>query len=195
MSINIKIDDIMNSYIDPISAEAVKNISTISTTFTEVTIFNEATELSKIKEVTRKDVKSKHFIDWFFKLENWIDSTPKTFPYSMITHSANGYVYGYFNDDKLDGIIRVDECSDRCDISFFCINKSSQQQGIGQYLFKYILNKFRDKILILYVYTDNSPAIHIYEKYGFKKMEVVDGAGYYPDKSAYMMKKDPEPVR
>ena len=185
-------DDIMNSYIDPIGAETVKNIGSISTVFTEVVgYFNESAELSKIKEVTRKDVTSKHFTDWFFKMDDWWTGTsPKQFPYSMITHNDRFDVYGYFNDGRLDGIIRVDEHNDNYELSFFFVNGALQHQGIGQYLFKYILNKFDDKKLILYVYKDNSPAIHIYKKYGFKVIGVGYDKGYKPKAPHYIMQRD-----
>ena len=178
--------------------ESIKNISAISTVFTEADIntyeiYNESAESSSIKEVTRKDVTSKHFVDWFFKImkmDYFADIDPDEYPYSMITHSDEISVYGYFNDDNLDGIICVDEYDDNYFLSFFFVNKDCQRQGIGQYLFQYILRRFKDKKLILEVYTDNKPAIHIYKKYGFHIVKTAYGVGYRPNQPHYVMQKD-----
>jgi ribosomal protein S18 acetylase RimI-like enzyme len=108
----------------------------------------------------------------------------------MIIHSDEISVYGYFNDDKLDGIIRVDEFDDCYELSFFFVNKDCQRQGIGQYLLRWIIKRFKDKKLSLSVYTDNSPAIHIYKKYGFKTIRTAYGVGYRPKAPYYIMQRD-----
>lgn len=107
----------------------------------------------------------------------------------MIIHSDEIYVYGYFQDHKLNGIIRVDDYDDRYELSFFFVN-TAFQKGVGQYLFQSILRRFKDKKLILYVYKDNIRAIRIYEKYGFKVVDTAYGLGYTPDKPHYVMQKD-----
>ena len=64
-----------------------------------------STQPSPIREVTHKDVTSKHFIDWFFELDDWVGNDPEGFPFDMIVHNEYFSVYGYFNNnDKLDGI-------------------------------------------------------------------------------------------
>ena len=174
-----------------LTEQMAKSIGAISTVFTEAPdIYNESALLSSIKEVRTKDVKSKHFIDWFFSLEDWVGHDSESFPFSMLTHGGEGFVYGYYNDDKLDSIIRIDNDGDSYFISFFCVNQALQGQGIGQHLFQYILNRFRDKELILNVYKDNTPAIHIYEKYGFKIKGVGFNIGAEPEKSHYVMQRD-----
>lgn len=173
-------------------ADTVKRIGSISTVFTEINekLLKESFEPSAIGEVTHKDVTNKHFINWFFKLEDWVDETPREFPFSIITHSDDISVYGYFSDGKLDGLIRVYEDDDNYELSFFCVNPAVQHQGVGQYLFQFILNKFKDKKIILYVYKDSSPAIHIYKKYGFIIVKTGYGRGYFPKKLHYTMQKD-----
>ena len=182
------------------STKEIKRKGSISTVFTEAEtedIFKESTDLFKIREVGYEDVTSKHFIDWFFKLEDWVDSTPDNFPFSAITHNAENksYVYGYFNGNKLDAMILVGEYDDNYELSFFCVNEAHQHEGIGQYLFTFILNKFRDKKMILYVYSNNKPAIHIYEKYGFRRSGAGFGRGYYPELQHLTMQKDAEKKR
>ena len=108
----------------------------------------------------------------------------------MITHSEENYVYGYFNDDKIDGIIRVDEYDDMYMLSFFITNSSIQNQGIGQTLLQSILQKFTDKKITLCVYTDNDKAIYIYKKYGFTIIDTGYERGPHPDSQHYVMQRD-----
>ena len=171
------------------TAKEIKSLGSICPVFTEVEIFNESITASAIKEVTRKDVTSKHFRDWFFQMDEMSYTTPKDFHPSTLTHSDEISVYGYFNENKLDGIIRVDKYDDRYELSFFFVNETLQHKGIGQYLFQFVLSKFRNKKLILNVYKDNSPAIHIYKKYGFKIVGIRYGKGYRPELPHYIMQR------
>jgi len=191
-------------------AESVKKIGAISTAFTEADVatfdfYYESTKSeninssparlpsawsSPIREVTHKDVTTKHFINWFFELEDWVGNDPEGFHFDAIIHNEYFCVYGYFNKDKLDGIIRIDEREDRYELSFFGVNKSLQGQGVGQYLFQWVLRQFTDKKLILSVYKHIKPAIHIYKKYGFRIVGSGYGAGYFRHLGHYVMQKD-----
>ena len=171
------------------------NIGAISTVFLEAginagKILKESAKTSVIREVTHNDVTSKHFADWFFKMADWADIKQKDFPFDMITHSDEACVYGYFNNDRLDAIIKAEENDDSYELSFFFVNRAIQLRGIGQLIFQYVLNKFKNKKLILYVYKDNNPAIHIYQKYGFKNVGVGFGRGYRPKSPHYIMQRD-----
>ena len=115
---------------------------------------------------------------------------PDEFPFSLITHSDETSVYGYFNDNRLDGIICVNDVYDCYELSFFFVNPACQHRGMGQYLFRSILSRFNDKNLKLCVYKDNSRAIHIYRKYGFKIIKTAYDKGYRPDKPHYVMQKN-----
>ena len=188
--------DLLNETIDidtEYLAKSIKSIGLISSIFTEENdtyeTFIESAEPSGIKEVTRKDVTGKHFVNWFFEMDDWKNVPPEEFPFSEIINSEEFYVYGYFNDNKLDGIIRVEDYGDYYELSYFFVNKELQHQGIGQCLFQFVLNSFRDKKLILYVYKDNSPAIHIYKKYGFKIIGTDDGKGFRPYAPHYIMQR------
>jgi len=156
-----------------------------------IPLLESKTDFSMIREVTYEDVISKHFIDWFFKMEDWVDFTPDTFDYSEITHGEyDNMVYGYFNSDNLDGIIRVNEIDvDEYELSFLFVNKTVQSQGIGQCLFSSVVDWFDDKNLILYVYVDNFAAIHIYHKYDFEITGVGYDKGYRSDDPHYIMKR------
>ena len=179
--------------------DGYRSIAAISNVFIEAGVTAEETINGpigpfEIKEVTHGDVTSKHFVDWFFMLENWTDATPDTFPYSEITHGDDFCVYGYFKCNDLDGIIRVDDNGDNYKILFFCVNEACQHQGIGQYLLQFVLEKFRNKKITLDVYMDNIPAVHIYRKYGFKTVGVGFGKGISPESSHYIMQRDVQPA-
>jgi hypothetical protein len=64
-------------------------LGSISTAFYEAgaeEILKEAAETSAIREVAHNDVTGKHFIDWFFKMPDFADISPKDFPFPMIVH-------------------------------------------------------------------------------------------------------------
>ena len=176
----------------------LNKLGSLSQAINEYTIYDPVFEkvqtFSELREVTYDDVTSKHFINWFFDMEDWAEITPAQFDFNEITHDVYGYlVYGCFIDGALDGIIRLDEVSDNeYEISFFFVNKLRQSQGIGQGLFRSVLHWFSDKNLILYVYTDNDNAIHIYKKYGFEITGVEYGKGYRSDDPHYVMKRKPD---
>ena len=165
-------------------------IGSISTYFVEARFYIESDALSNIREVTHRDVTSGHFAYWFFKTLDFEDYSPRDFPFISITHSDEINVYGYFNGNKLDGIIRVDEYEDTYVLSFFYVNEAVQNQGIGQYLLRFVLDKFKDKNQSLYVYKDNARAIYIYKKYGFKIAGEGYDRGYRPGALHYLMVRD-----
>jgi len=178
-----------------LTLETVRSIGLISDIITEVgsrfdKYYNESAAQSSIKKVSRDDVTNKYFVDWFFKVGDWAGIDPKQFPFEEITCGDDFYVFGYFDNNKIEGIIRIDYYDDSYVISFFAVNKRYQSQGIGQYLLQFVLDHFDDKKIVLYVYKDNESAIHIYKKYGFKITGVDKGRGYDPESPHYIMIKD-----
>jgi ribosomal protein S18 acetylase RimI-like enzyme len=123
-------------------------------------------------------------------MEDWEFIDPKDFPYNEITNGVDGHmVYGCFVNGKLEGIIRVDDRGDEHEVSWLFVNKALQNDGIGQSLFSSVVDWFGDKDLVLYVYTDNDNAIHIYKKYGFKVTGTDYDKGYRPEDPHYEMKR------
>ena len=172
-------------------------IGLVSKAFAEANLmdfeyYNENVQASAIRETTYEDVTSEYFIKWFFADEDWLGASvsPEVFNFNMITHSDEKYVYGYFNGDNIDGIIRVDEHDDNYMLSFFITNDSLQNQGIGQSLLQSILQKFTDKKITLRVYTDKDKAIYIYKKYGFEIVDTGYGSGPHPSSPHYVMQRD-----
>ncbi|GAH27247.1 unnamed protein product, partial [marine sediment metagenome] len=66
-----------------------------------------------------------------------------------------------------------------------------QHQGLGSFLLKRTLkeikNKNKFKSIILNVKTDNDIAIHLYQKYGFKVIKIIENY-YESGASANLMK-------
>lgn len=60
-----------------------------------------------------------------------------------------------------------------------------REEGVGQKVFKILLNQAKErkyKILCLYVFAQNTRAIHIYEKFGFKKTGILPKGLLYKGK-------------
>lgn len=65
------------------------------------------------------------------------------------------------------------------------VAKDFREEGIGQKLFTIILEEAKKrnyKILCLYVFANNSRAIHVYEKFGFRKTGVLPKGFFYKGK-------------
>ena len=172
-----------------------RKIGLVSKVFTNAKIkdfeyYNETAQSSSVRETTYEDVTSEYFIRWFFADEDWLGDKQEDFDFNMITHCEDKYVYGYFNGDNIDGIIRIDEYDDNYMLSFFITNVSLQNQGIGQSLLQSILHKFTDKKITLCVYTDNDKAIYIYKKYGFEIVDTGYGSGPHPSSPHHVMQRD-----
>ena len=172
-----------------------RKIGLVSKVFTKAEVadfkyYNENVQPSAIRETTYEDVTSEYFVMWFFEDEDWLGINPEDFDFNMITYCEDKYVYGYFNGDNIDGIIRVDEYDEKYVLSFFITNGSLQNQGIGQSLLQSILQKFTDKKITIYVYADNGKAIYIYKKYGFVITNTGYGEGPHPDSPHYVMQRD-----
>lgn len=117
------------------------------------------------------DVKNEYFIDWFFKMEEKNNDNKNNFNYNLLVDDPKYgiFCYGYFINE-LEGIVKVRYVNDEdyYAISMLFVNKNRQGSGIGQKLLKYVINKFGHKTLKLNVFANNTVAIHIYEKFGFK---------------------------
>ena len=180
--------------------ETVKLRGRVSSSFNEddepAVLIKESSDDSLVRAVTRKDIPSKHFIDWFFKHDDWwTGMNPQKFPYEVITTNDDGTVFGFFWRDNLEGIIRADEFSDEYELSFFFVNKALQNRGIGRSLLNSALSFFDDKPHVLRVYTDNENAIRIYKKFDFKVIGTSRGEGYRPDFPHYVMRRDVQSVK
>ncbi|MCL2053152.1 MAG: GNAT family N-acetyltransferase [Oscillospiraceae bacterium] len=122
-----------------------------------------------IRVVGHNDIDTSYFIDWFFKTIPNYTHHSEFEPYSIKTSPTNS-VYGYFNiDGNLDGIIRVGVSYDDVHmVAYFFINPNATNPKIGAYLWQYVIERYGNKNLIIYVRANDKPAIKLYKSYGFK---------------------------
>ena len=103
-------------------------------------------------------------------------------------NSFNEYLL-YLIDNKIVGFINYYLIYDRIEIVNFNILDYFQNKGYGTKLLDYLLKINKDKVNItLEVRNDNNKAIHLYEKYGFKKVAI--RKKYYNDVDGILMEKE-----
>ncbi|WP_119343902.1 ribosomal protein S18-alanine N-acetyltransferase [Facilibium subflavum] len=90
--------------------------------------------------------------------------------------SAHTESWGAFDDNKtLIAFVIISEVLDEAEILNFGVAKKFQHQGFGQKLLAYIMNHLSYKgieKLFLEVRVTNTPAIRIYQKYGFEEVSL-----------------------
>lgn len=135
------------------------------------TIYEEDIDNGVIRPLMRDDVTNPYFINWLFRSYEFCDDDPEKFDYDLLVNNdaMGNYVYGYFVEDNLEGIIKVKyrKPEDYYAISMLFVNDQNESKGIGQELMKYVIKKYGDKEMRLNVFEFNSRAMHIYKKYGF----------------------------
>lgn len=92
------------------------------------------------------------------------------------------YIYVYEIDNEIVGYISYSFDSDIAEMLNFCVDGSKQNKGIGTELLKYTINEFESlngSSIILEVNSQNSKAIKLYEKMGFKQISI--RKAYYSD--------------
>jgi ribosomal protein S18 acetylase RimI-like enzyme len=142
-----------------------------------------------IRPLKKKDLITKHFMSWFFKHDEFKDDDPKSFDFGVLVDRAKNHCYGYWKDDKLEGIIRIREKSDYNAISMLFVNRDLHKQGIGTELLKYAIRNYGHKEMRLNVYQTNDVAKKLYEKFGFTTYE--DGT-MKPERTS---KKNNDPIK
>ncbi len=87
--------------------------------------------------------------------------------------------------------ISIEGVKNRANIINLLIREEYQHQGLGSFLLKRTLkeikNKNKFKSIILNVKIDNDIAIHLYQKYGFKVIKIIENY-YESGASANLMK-------
>lgn len=130
----------------------------------------EKMNMGELRPLNRKDILNPYFLKWLFSLYEFSEDEPEKFNFDILVYDKDRYAYGYFIKDKLEAffVITTTKKKGILLISMLFINPKYQNKGIGQEIFKHILNKWNDYDLMLEVFADNKRALHIYEKYGFK---------------------------
>ena len=76
-------------------------------------------------------------------------------------------MYGYHQDDKLIGVIGVQEVKDVILIRHAYTLSSYQNKGVGSALIEYLLKKNQDTRILVGTWKDATWAIKFYQKFGF----------------------------
>ena len=165
--------------------------------------FNESVDNGIIREVSDNDVINPYFVKWLLSLDDWQDVTPETLDFNKFKNTDENFVYGYFIDDKIEGIARLqnlDEDFYLLDMLF--VNQDFHDNGIGSKLMKFIIDKFGNYELEVDVFEDNPRAIYLYKKFGFEidysvtitKDNVDPGCEHLIGKTWYGMKRKPNQI-
>lgn len=95
------------------------------------------------------------------------------------------------DNSKIIGFAGIKVTVPDCDIMNIVVKKDFRNQGIGSLLLKELINLSKSlnvKNLFLEVNERNTPAILLYNKFGFKKIST--RKNYYKDNNAIVMKLD-----
>ena len=151
----------------------------------------------EIRVPTREDYLNPEFVKWLlFKTEEFEDDEPETFDFSVFetNPTIRNYVYGYFIDNIMRGIIRIKGIKP-CIVDMLFVDPSFHNLWIGSKLLQFVIDQFGNKDIVLNVFTDNSIAIHIYKKFGFIIEETIDCSNEpecpeeFKDRQQYRMRR------
>lgn len=95
------------------------------------------------------------------------------------------HVFGYFEENELIGFIHIEQHYEVIDIINIVVNPQYRRKSIATKLINYIVDNFECDQIILEVREDNTPAIKLYEKLGFKRINV--RKKYYGEVDAIIM--------
>lgn len=116
----------------------------------------------------------------------WSFSTLK----EEVENENSSYIIGKINNEII-GFAGLKKIFDQADIMNIVIKKTYRNQGIGTLLLENLILLAKDlniSTLFLEVNEQNKPAIHLYEKLGFKKLGV--RKKYYNNNNGIIMKKN-----
>ncbi len=107
---------------------------------------------------------------------------------SEVKSSNSKYIIAKTNDGEIIGFAGIKIILDNADIMNIVVKKSWRKQGVGNLLLNNLISICKDLNLLslsLEVNEDNIPAIHLYEKFGFKQIGV--RKNYYRGKDGIIM--------
>lgn len=131
-----------------------------------------------IKDVTNKDIEEISYLEEkIFGIDAFSTDLLK-----KLLNNKLLFIKLVNETEKILGFsISMEGSKNQANIINFLIREEYQHQGLGSFLLKRTLkeikNKNKFKSIILNVKTDNDVAIHLYEKYGFKVIKIIDN--YY----------------
>lgn len=109
-----------------------------------------------------------------------------------INDNPFSYIYVYEENNEIIGYIVLWIAYENADIANIGVSTKAQQKGIGSKLMDYFFKIAKEKGCTQYsleVRISNTPAIHLYEKYGYKIVST--RKNYYSDhEDAHLMVKE-----
>ncbi|HHX66957.1 MAG: ribosomal protein S18-alanine N-acetyltransferase [Miniphocaeibacter sp.] len=133
-------------------------------------------------------------IDAISELERKIFKNP--WSYESFKSALNNEYAHYFvveKNNELIGYFGMLIVLDECQIHNIGIIEEEQNQGYGNKIMEYIINYCKENninFISLEVREYNFKAIHLYSKYGFKKMSRISGYYTNPSEDGLLMRLD-----
>ena len=132
------------------------------------------------------DIKDKERFLYLGKLIS--DKFDKLYNLDIINKDKNNMLIGYYIDNILIGFIHILIAVDSIDVINIVVDSEYRRKGVASKLIEYVYNKYGDRYnYYLEVRESNKAAIALYEKNGFKKVNV--RKKYYDNEDALMMKR------
>lgn len=126
--------------------------------------------IREIKVIQESDYRNLNFLKWLYSLDEFHeDEQEDLFKLFQSDPTHEVYVFGYFIDGIMRGFIRIQykEKYNAYAIGMLFVDPSYHRRGIGSSLLKKIVTQFGNRDILLNVFTDNFPAIELYQKFGF----------------------------
>lgn len=94
-----------------------------------------------------------------------------------------------YNANELNGFLYALDLGDNIDLLMIVVDKDKRGKGIGTELMNHLINNYchHEKNIILEVAVTNESALKLYEKCGFKIINI--RKGYYNGVDAYIMRR------
>ena len=97
------------------------------------------------------------------------------------------YLYVYEEDNNILGFINVEKHFEVLDLINIVVGESVRRKGIASKLIQYIIDNIEHERILLEVNSNNDSAIRLYQKFGFKEINV--RKKYYKDGDAIIMER------
>jgi ribosomal-protein-alanine N-acetyltransferase len=117
------------------------------------------------------------------------DNFDSLFNLEYIINSSGEEVFGYYVDNRLVAFVHVLKTFECLEIINIVVDEDFRKQGIASKLVDYIIDYYDDlEYILLEVNEHNDKAINLYNKLGFKVINV--RKKYYGNDDALIMRKE-----
>lgn len=140
-----------------------------------------------VRNMEVKDIKAVEELGTLIN-ENFI----KVYNLENMLEESVSRLYVYEEDEEVLGFLMATVLYDNADLLNIAVKKEYQRKHIAEILMDYFISDLKNtvKVITLEVRVDNTPAICLYEKFGFKKIHT--RKKYYHGIDAYLMGRNVE---